>query len=737
MTALTRQQEQGATTPEQAPLLDVRDLRVHFPTADGVVRSVDGVTFSVAKGETLSIVGESGSGKSVTAQAILGLHRRGRGVVSGQIMLDGTDLMTIDDESMRRIRGNHVAMVFQDPLSAFHPYYRIGSQIVEAIHSHRQISGESARTLAVEMLDMVGIPNPKARFDQYPHEFSGGMRQRAMIAMALVNEPKLLIADEPTTALDVTVQAQILSLMRDLQTELGTANIVITHDLGVVANIADRVMIMYAGKVAETGSVGEIFAAPEHPYTWGLLGSAPRLDLPRLERLAAIPGSPPSLINVPSGCSFHPRCAFRDDLLGCDSTVPELKASAGRHPVRCHLPGDRRLVLFADPADPGDSSGLSDPGGDPGDLGGDDGPGGAVGGGAGGSSIATLSITAPAEPGAAVDTTPLLRVTNLQKYYPQYTRKLLRRAAPPVRAVDGITFDVRSGETLGLVGESGCGKSTAGRAMLRLLEPTGGTVEFKGEDITRLDGRRLRRLRRHMQMVFQDPFGSLNSRQTVGAIIATPFKIQGISPEGGIRHAVRELMDRVGLNPEHYNRFPHEFSGGQRQRVGVARAIALKPDLIVCDEPVSALDASIQAQVINLLKDLQEESGVAYVFIAHDLSVVRHIADRIAVMYLGRVMEEAPWDVLCERPLHPYTHALLSAVPIPDPEHEARRERILLSRDLPSPQNPPSGCVFRTRCLEARERCAVEVPERRELQPGHFVACHFPHEAAAVLTGRP
>jgi peptide/nickel transport system ATP-binding protein len=345
-----------------------------------------------------------------------------------------------------------------------------------------------------------------------------------------------------------------------------------------------------------------------------------------------------------------------------------------------------------------------------------------------------MTIQTSAGP-ATVDTPegrPLLRLTNLTKHFPQFRQTLVKRPDKPVRAVDGISFDVQPGQTVGLVGESGCGKSTAGRTLLRLLEPTAGTIEFEGRDITSVQGAELRTLRREMQMIFQDPYGSLNPRQTIGSIIAAPYDIQKITPEGGRRKAVQGLMERVGLNPEHYNRYPHEFSGGQRQRIGVARAIALRPKLIVCDEPVSALDVSIQAQVVNLLEDIQSEQGLAYVFIAHDLSVVRHISDKVIVMYLGKIMEEADRDELYESPLHPYTHALLSAVPVPDPKRVERKERILLKGDLPSPQNPPSGCVFRTRCPKAQERCAAEVPQPLELSPGHRVACHFP-EARTVL----
>jgi peptide/nickel transport system ATP-binding protein len=348
----------------------------------------------------------------------------------------------------------------------------------------------------------------------------------------------------------------------------------------------------------------------------------------------------------------------------------------------------------------------------------------------------TSGIQDRPQPTGSTDSAPrgeaLLRLTDLCKHFPTRKPGIITRPDAPVKAVDGISLEVRPGETVGLVGESGCGKSTAGRTMLRLLDPTSGTIEFAGEDVTTVEGHRLRQLRREMQMVFQDPYGSLNPRHTVGKIVAAPYEIQGIKPEGGVRKAVQELMERVGLNPEHYNRYPHEFSGGQRQRIGVARAIALQPRLLVCDEPVSALDVSIQAQVINLLEDIQDEQGLAYVFVAHDLSVVRHISDRVVVMYLGKIMEEADRDTLYERPLHPYTHALLSAVPVPDPNHESRRERILLTGDLPSPQNPPSGCVFRTRCPKAQERCAVEVPVPIEREPGHRVACHFPELRVVV-----
>jgi peptide/nickel transport system ATP-binding protein len=546
-----------------APLLSVRDLRVGFATEGGRVQAVDGVSFDLAPGEVLAIVGESGAGKSVTAQTLIGLTRSANARIEGSVRLGEGELVEASEGELRRVRGERIGMVFQDPMTSFNPVYRLGDQIVEAIRAHRrEVSESEAHERAVELLDSVGIPNAARRVDDYPHEFSGGMRQRAMIAMALALEPEILIADEPTTALDVTVQAQILALLERINRERGLATILITHDLGVVAEVADRVLVMHEGRIVERGSLDEIFYSPRDPYTRTLLDAVVRLD-----------------------------------------SVPPLR------PQR--------------------------------------------------------------------ETEPLLEVTELAKHFPVKRGLIFDREVDRVRAVDGVSFSLRRGETLGLVGESGCGKSTLCRAALQLIEPSSGSVRFEGREIAGLSRRAMRPLRREMQIVFQDPYASLNPRKRVGRIVGDPLDLQGVASGAELRRRVQELLDRVGLEPEHYQRFPHEFSGGQRQRIGIARALALRPKLIVADEPVSALDVSIRAQILSLLDELQEEFGLTYLFVAHDIGVVRHVSDRIAVMHEGRIVEEGPADRVCEAPSHPYTRQLLAAVPIPDPrEARARRQTV-------------------------------------------------------------
>ncbi|MFI1769038.1 dipeptide ABC transporter ATP-binding protein [Streptomyces sp. NPDC020800] len=694
----------GETSP--APLLQVRDLRVSFPTPTGKIRAVDGVSFTVEAGRTLGLVGESGSGKSVTSLAVMGLHRQAH--VTGSVTLSGQELIGMPDRELAQVRGQRMAMIFQDPLSSLHPYYTVGEQIAEAYRHHFGAGRAAARRKAVEMLGEVGIPRPARRASEYPHQFSGGMRQRVMIAIALTCEPDLLIADEPTTALDVTVQAQILELLARIQQDRGLGVIAITHDLGVVARVAHDVLVMYGGRAAEQAPVGRIFAGPVHPYTRGLLDSLPRLDDPDDAPLQAIPGSPPSLAEPTAGCPFSPRCfraATGDSAqqARCAEQQPPFEIVVKGHRAACHLP----LTPVHPPANlrhqvaPSPSEGAlwtrpNEPAPQPAGAG---------------------------MPGDDTAAQPLLSVRDLVKTFPG-RRTRTGRPGPPVRAVDGVSFDLEAGETLGLVGESGCGKSTTSRLIVRLLEPTEGSVLFDGTDISHLTQRQLRPVRRHIQMAFQDPYASLNPRQRVSRIIADPLLVQGV-PTDEARHRAAELMALVGLIPEHLDRYPHEFSGGQAQRIGIARALATRPRLIIADEPVSALDVSVQAQVINLLKGLQEELDLTCVFVAHDLSVVKRICTRVAVMYLGRIVEIGDKKDVYGNPAHPYTRALLSAVPTPDPVHERMRERIILRGDPPDPAAPPSGCVFHPRCPKAQDVCRVERPVLRPAGAAQ-AACHFP-----------
>ncbi|MDP9073499.1 MAG: ABC transporter ATP-binding protein [Actinomycetota bacterium] len=724
-----------AMPPASDALLSIEDLRVHFDTDAGMVKAVDGISWSIKPGETLGIVGESGSGKSVSAMAVMGLLAAPPATFpSGKIMFREQNLLTLDAAAMRQIKGNEISMIFQDPLTSLNPVFKIGHQIAEVIRVHEKVGRVPAQRRAVDLLAEVGIPNPKQRANEYPHQFSGGMRQRAMIAMALALDPVLLLADEPSTALDVTVQAQIMDLLVKLQTERGTAIVLITHDLGLVASHADRVLVMYAGRVAELGTADQVFYQPEHAYTFGLLSSLARLDQRRSRRLTPIQGQPPSLIRVPIGCPFHPRCTFSTEI--CEQQVPLLVAhGAPDHFAACHHSAEVEAKAAATallgpdswappvapvPGEAADEVAVS-------------GPAAAVVVGAPAVEVGAAPAPAPAPAGPS--TVPLLEVVDLVKWFPITSGIAFKHHIGDVRAVDGVSFKVFKGETLALVGESGCGKSTTARTVLRLLEPTSGQIVFEGKDITKAKADAMRKLRREMQIVFQDPYASLDPRMTIRNILNEPYVIHRVEGED-----VQVLLERVGLAPEHASRYPHEFSGGQRQRVGIARAIALGPRLVVCDEPVSALDVSIQAQVINLLEELQDTLGLTYLFIAHDLSVVRHIADRVAVMYLGAIVETADRDELFDRPAHPYTQALLSAVPIPDPRKERARKRILVTGDVPSPANPPSGCRFRTRCpklanelTEAeRQKCHDERPELIDRGQGHPVACHYAEVKAVV-----
>ncbi|MEU1506381.1 ABC transporter ATP-binding protein [Kitasatospora sp. NPDC005748] len=693
------------TTTVETPLLAVRDLRVDFTGPRGAtVPAVRGVDLSLRRGETLGIVGESGSGKSVTALAVLGLLP-GTARVRGSVALDGRELVGLPGRELAAIRGSRVAMVFQDPLSAFTPVYRIGDQIVEALRIHQRLDKQAARERAAELLDLVGIPAPDRALDSFPHEFSGGMRQRAMIAMAIANDPDILLADEPTTALDVTIQAQVLDVLRTAQRETGAALVLVSHDLGVIAGMADRVAVMYAGRVVETAGVDELFAAPRHPYTLGLIGAVPRLD-GRGGPLVPIPGAPAPMAELPPGCPFAARCPLVEER--CRTAEPDLggPAASGGSAEEAHLAACVRAGELAErrPAP------------------------------------AEVYPLPPVPPAAAAVSGPrgerpaVLSVSGLTKTFPLLKGTVFKRRIGEVYAVDGVELDIRQGETLGLVGESGSGKSTTLFELLRLAKPESGRIELLGQDTAGLSRSAAHRMRSHLQIVFQDPMASLDPRMPIGDIVAEPLRAQG-TDRAEIGRRVPGLLRQVGLDPAHAVRYPHQFSGGQRQRISIARALAVRPKLLVLDEPVSALDVSIQAGVLNLLQSLKAELGLSYLFVSHDLSVIRHLADRVSVMYLGRTVEQGEVSAVFERPRHPYTRALLSAVPLPDPAAERARSRILLAGDPPSPTARRTGCPFRTRCpvyagLEAaaRKRCEAEAPPLTGPGPDldHQAACHYP-----------
>ncbi len=670
-------------------LLEVRDLVTRFDTEDGVVHAVNGISFSLAACESLAIVGESGSGKSVSVLSILSLIPSPPGrIAGGEVWLNGRDLLTLSPADIRKVRGKDITMIFQDPMTSLNPVLTIGKQVTEALTNHQRIGRAQATQKAEEMLNLVGIPDAKARLKNYPHQFSGGQRQRVGIAMALITDPSLLIADEPTTALDVTIQAQITELVASLQQQLGMAIIWITHDLGVVAGLVEKVAVMYAGFIIEMAPVRDLYSNTSHPYTLGLLESLPTLE-GNVERLIPIEGSPPDLLQSPQGCPFAPRCRFVADR--CWEENPPMSTIAAEHLAACW-----QWQVVRDEAKKADQP------------------------------AAVKKTLLGEEHGHESVPETLLEVTDLKKHFP-IRQGIFRRQVGAVKAVDGVTFTIKRGETLGLVGESGCGKSTTGETILHLLEPTAGQVIFDGENITSLKGKELRQLRRRMQMIFQDPYSSLNPRLTVRSIISEGLDIHNIGDKGERRERVSELMKLVGLNPYFAGRYPHEFSGGQRQRIGIARVLATNPSFIVADEPISALDVSIQAQVVNLLDDLKKAFGFTYLFIAHDLSMVRYISDRVAVMYLGRIVELGERDEIFEKPIHPYTQALQSAVPIPNPDREAERQRIVLEGDVPNPADPPQGCYFHPRCQYASVICSNEYPEFRNLRADakpHRVACH-------------
>ena len=669
------------------PLLKIDNLSTWLDTDDAVVRAIEGLSLAIDRGETYALLGESGCGKSMTALSVMRLLPDAGRVVSGTVELAGEDLLRRPEIEMRDIRGRRVAMIFQEPMLSLNPVMTAGAQIAETLERHTGLAGAALDARVIELLNAVGIPDPERRRAEYPFQLSGGMKQRVMIAMALACDPELLIADEPTTALDVTIQAQILDLLRELQRTSGMSVLLITHDLAVVAEMAQRVAVMYAGEIVETASCEQFFASPAHPYSRKLFDSVPG-NHRRGERLAVIRGSVPALTREFTGCRFAERCDRAWDL--CRSTVPPWYELGSGQGARCHLYG-------------------KDEGGRRKDE-------------------SISKAQAPIHPSSFIlqssaATAPLLQVTDLKLHFP-IRSGVLQRVTGHVKAVDGVSLNIAGGRTLGLVGESGCGKTTVGKGILRLIEPTGGRVLFAGEDLARLTRAELRAKRNQVQIIFQDPYASLNPRMRVAEIIDDGMAALGIGAGAADRAArIDALLNEVGLAPEMRHRYPHEFSGGQRQRIAIARALSVEPRLIVCDEPTSALDVSVQAQILNLLKSLQDKMGLSYLFITHNISVVEFLAHEVAVMYLGRIVETGTVDEVLKSPQHPYTRALLSAVPVIDPAQ--RREIIRLKGDMPSPVYPPSGCHFHPRCPQAMPECGGHYPRHTQLTAAHAVHCHL------------
>ncbi len=662
-----------------APLIQVRDLSLWFQQGDTPLQVLDHVSFDLHRGETYALLGESGCGKSMTALTMLGLlpsqlHAR----TSGEIIYGQQNLLELGQGEMRAIRGNRISMIFQEPMTSLNPVLSVEQQIAEVLKQHQGLSRRASQSRTVELLDAVGIPAPAQRAKEYPHQLSGGMKQRVMIAMALASEPDVLIADEPTTALDVTIQAQVLELLQTLQQQHGMSILLITHDLGVVSAMADRLSVMYAGQIVEQSAAGNFVQRAKHPYSQKLFAALPDMKK-RQQSLSQIPGTVPALRDMPQGCRFAPRCQQVMDV--CKTTQAPWLAQ-GEHGVRCHLYTGELHALDEE-------------------------------------LVAVPETTLrEGEVGGEV----LLRIEDLRVRF-KVPRQGLFEEQKWVHAVDGVSLSLQRGRTLALVGESGCGKTTLGKAVLQLVKASTGKVLFDGEDVSHLKGDALRQARRDFQMIFQDAYSAMNPRMRVEDIVTEGLRSQGLLEDrAALTQKAKELMNQVGLNAEQAQRFPHEFSGGQRQRICIARALALEPRLIVCDEPTSALDVSVQAQVLNLLKRLQQEKQLSYLFITHNISVVAYLAHEVAVMYLGRVVEQGRVDEVLERAAHPYTQALLSAVPAVDDEG---RERVKLEGDPPSPMDPPAGCHFHPRCSQALPQCRQDYPEAHELSAGHVVHCHL------------
>ena len=747
------------------PLLEIRDLSTDIRLSKSVVHALDHVNLHVNAGECLGLVGESGSGKTMLAMSIEQLLPPGGRIVDGEIVFDGQDLVKLNEARLREIRGGDIGMIFQDPMTSLNPVVPIGDQVAEPLMLHRGMGKAEALKDVLDMFGLVGIANPAQRIKDFPHQLSGGQRQRVLIAMAMICQPKLLIADEPTTALDVTVQKQILELVASLRQEFHMAMILVTHDLGVIAGSADRVVVMYAGKIAEMADVHTLFAAPKHRYTDALFEALPERAAGTGERLYSIPGLPPDLTEPPPACRFAPRCRFAVAL--CRAQVPPtttIETPYGPQEYACFVPRTTPLhvpesvdlrttlpeVATVEAAEletgpevplPLDAKERQTP-------------------------QNLVSAPAPATASDArswvasttfipADGVPLLQVKAAVKDFPVTAGAILRRHIGDISAVSDVSVSIPRGTTLGLVGESGCGKTTLGRLVVGLEEPTGGEILFRGRRISKLRGKEAKEGRRNVQFMFQDSYASLDPRMRVRQILREPLDIQHVGTAKDRNARVDELLAAVGLPARAAERYPHEFSGGQRQRIGLARALALQPGLIVADEPVSALDVSIQAQVLNLMRELQRERELTYLFISHDLSVVRYLSDVIAVMYLGKMVEVGPAPEVYSYPLHHYTRGLIDTIPVPDPVIEKKKAKLWVRGDLPSAMNPPSGCRFRTRCPAAQDICAKVVPP---LQPGgghlpmpakefqaatakataagtvpHLVACHFPLNGRAAV----
>ncbi len=672
-----------------------KNLEIKYHTRQATLTAVRNVNFEVRRGQIVGLVGESGCGKSTIASAVMRLLPPNGEISGGEMLFNGRNLLKMNEDEMRRARGRDISMIFQDPMTSLNPVFSIEQQMVDTILAHppkgQPITRSEARERAIYMLTKVGIPDAAKRIKNFPHQFSGGMSQRIMIASALQSNPSLLIADEPTSALDVTLEAQITGLIRELRDELQTSILYITHDLGVVAQLCDQVVVLYAGNVMETSDIFSIFKKPLHPYTRALLRSHPSNQM-HVERLITIRGRVPSLKDLPLGCKFAPRCDLAQEI--CFTSEPS-QSQVDKQTVLCHAyqpdwKGKSPQSLY-------------------------------------GEIEQSQPAAVPFVKGEVQGNQRVVHADKVKVHFKDtlgWLGKLLGEKQGLVRAVDGVDIAVYRGESLALVGESGCGKTTLGRTILRLENPTGGNVSVDGNDITSLTQSKIRPLRARMQMIFQDPISSLSPRKTVAGLLTEPFKIHNVPMDA---NKVDELLEMVGLSSEQADKYPHQLSGGQARRVGIARALALQPSVLIADEPTAGLDVSVAAGILNLMKDLRERLGLTYILITHNLNIISFIADRVAVMYLGKLVEVGESSALFTQPKHPYTEALMSAVSLPDPEMRGTRKRIVLEGEIPSPRNPPSGCPFHPRCRYRDELCKSESPLLREYPDNaHLVACHFP-----------